>query len=81
MAEPSQAQPSRRVTQAAAEPGDSPIQGISAERPLCQPGVHKWHRTGDTEGLPPAPSPADALALSPPRHANILPTIWCVQPD
>lgn len=54
VAEPSQAQPSRRVTQAAAEePGDSTSQDISAEWPLCQPGLHKWHRAGDTEGQPP----------------------------
>lgn len=56
-AEPSQAQLSRRVTQAAAEAGDSTRQDISAEWPLCQPGLHQWHRAGDTAGL--------SLSLSP----------------
>lgn len=79
VAEPSQAQPSRRVTQAAAEAGDSPRRDISAERPLCQPGLHKWHGAAGTAGLSPVPFPADTpLCTSHWRPAHI-PAVW--QPD
>lgn len=75
MAEPSQAQLSRRVTQAAAaEPGDSTGQDISAECLLCQPGLHKWHRAGGTQGQPPFVS---TTSHQHPAHSPAV----CAQPD